>query len=87
MTKLTKRTIDATEAQPREFFLWDEGRVGLIDNDTSVRPNAARCRRCKAATAVPVPPAASDSFRVSFLVAAAISSIETPARSPAKVKT
>ena len=29
MPKLTKRTIDATEPQATEFFLWDEGIPGF----------------------------------------------------------
>ena len=29
MPKLTKRTIDATDAQPTKFFLWDEGIPGF----------------------------------------------------------
>ena len=29
MPKLTKRTIDATEPQAMEFFLWDEGIPGF----------------------------------------------------------
>jgi hypothetical protein len=29
MPKLTKRTIDATEPQSMEFFLWDEGIPGF----------------------------------------------------------
>ena len=29
MPKLTKRTIDATEPQATEYFLWDEGIPGF----------------------------------------------------------
>ena len=37
MPKLTKRTIDATEPQETEFFIWDEGSPSEAETDSKVR--------------------------------------------------